>query len=46
MDINSYLLERLEELEDTLELDKAVRAAEGFRDYRKIRKELQTEGRL
>jgi hypothetical protein len=42
----SQLLERLEELQDTLDLDKAIRNTDDFRDYRDIRKELQKEGRL
>lgn len=33
----SRLLSRLEELEDTLDLDRAVRTAQGFTDYREIR---------
>jgi len=42
LDIKDYrrLLARLEELEDALDLDEAVRTAEGFRDYREIREEL------
>jgi len=35
------LLQRLEELEDALDLDEAVEAAKGFRDYNEIRTELQ-----
>ena len=35
------LLQRLEELEDALDLDEAVDAAKGFRDYNEIRAELQ-----
>ena len=35
------LLQRLEELEDALDLDEAVEAAKGFRDYNEIRAELQ-----
>jgi hypothetical protein len=40
------LLQRLEELEDALDLDEAVEAAKGFRDYNEIRAELQKEGRI
>ncbi len=42
----SRLLERLEELQDTLDLDEAVRNAQGFRDYREIREGLLKDGRL
>ena len=42
----SRLLERLEELQDSLDLDEAVRNAGEFRDYREIRKELLKEERL
>ena len=48
LDMKEYssLLRRLEELEDTLALDEAVRTASGFRDYRDVRNELQHEGRV
>ncbi|MBI4285480.1 MAG: hypothetical protein HY670_06225 [Chloroflexi bacterium] len=48
LDIQEYarLLGRLEELEDALDLDKAVRTAGEFWDYREIREELRKEGRL
>lgn len=42
----SRLLNRLEELQDTLDLDEAARNAQGFREYREIREELLKEGRL
>ncbi len=42
----SRLLDRLEELQDTLDLDEAVRNAQEFREYREIREELLKEGRL
>lgn len=35
------LLRRLEDLEDTLDLDEAIKNATGFRDYSEIRKEFQ-----
>jgi len=35
------LMRRLEDLEDTLELNRAMEAATGFRDYADIRKDLQ-----
>jgi len=40
------LLRHLEDLEDALELDQAVRTAKRFRDYADIRAELQKAGRL
>ena len=40
------MVRRLEELEDTLELDEAVKSSDGLRDYREIRKELKSEGLL
>jgi len=48
LDVKEYsrLLARMEELEDTLDLDTATRNAQGFRDYREIREELLKEGRL
>ena len=48
LDIKEYqqFLRRLEELEDALSLDEAVRTAQSFRDYREIRAELKREGRL
>ncbi len=42
----SRLVSRLEELEDTLDLDEAVRTAGSFRDYREVREDLRAEGRL
>ncbi len=35
------LMQRLEDLEDTLELDRAVETATGFRDYAEVRKDLR-----
>jgi hypothetical protein len=48
LDMKEYsrLLRRLEEMEDTLALDEAMRTASGFRDYRDVRTELQHEGRV
>ena len=48
LDIKTYrrLLQRLEDLEDALELDKARRAAKKFRPYHEIRAELKKAGRL
>ena len=40
------LMQRLEDLEDALELDEAVETATGFREYTDIRAELQKEGIL
>ena len=42
----SRLVSRLEELEDTLDLDEAVRTAGSFRDYREVREDLKREGHL
>jgi len=48
LDINEYrrFLERMEELEDALSLDEAIRTAQSFRAYDEIRTELKREGRL
>ena len=48
LDIKSYrrLMERLEDLEDALDLDEAIRSAKGFRSYREIRADLKKAGRL
>ena len=48
LDIASYraLLERIEDLEDALELDEAVRTETEFRPYEEIRGELRKTGRL
>jgi len=48
LDMKEYsrLLARVEELEDALDLDTAVRATQEFRDYREIREGLVKEGRL
>ncbi len=40
------LMQRLQDLEDALELDEAVETATGFREYTEIRAELQSEGKL
>ncbi len=40
------LMQRLEDLEDALDLDEAVETATGFREYTDIRAELQKEGKL
>jgi len=40
------LMQRLEDLEDTLDLDEAVETATGFREYTEIRTELQEKGSL
>ena len=37
------LMQRLEDLEDALDLDRAVEAATGFRAYSEIRSELQVD---
>ena len=42
LDVKEYnrLLARVEELEDALDLDEALRKSSEFRDYREIREEL------
>ena len=40
------LIERLEDLEDILEMDEAVETETDSRDYREIRAELKKEGKL
>ena len=48
MDIKEYqqVMRRLEDLEDALDLDIAVRETPSFKDYQVIREELKKEGRL
>ena len=48
IDIKEYqrVMWRLEDLEDALDLDIAVRETKNFKDYRVIREELKKEGRL
>ena len=48
LDVATYraLMEYVEDLEDALELDEAVRSAKSFRSYDEIRTELKTEGKL
>lgn len=47
-DIRVYrgLLQHIEDLEDALESDNAVRTAKSFRPYEDIRRELKNTGRL
>lgn len=40
------LMQRLQDLEDALELDRAVETATDFREYSEIRAEIQKEGKL
>ena len=40
------LIQRLEDLEDALELEQAAESATGFREYAEIRAEQQKDGRL
>lgn len=42
----TQLVARIEELEDALDLDEAIRMGRHFRDYEKIRKDLIEQGRL
>lgn len=37
------LMQRIEDLEDALDLDQAVETAKGFREYSEIRAELQVD---
>ncbi|MDO8684398.1 MAG: hypothetical protein Q7N50_13045 [Armatimonadota bacterium] len=48
IDMATYraLLERIEDLEDTLELDEAVRSAKSFRSLEDIRAELKKAKKL
>lgn len=48
LDIATYqaLLDHLEDLEDALELDEALRSAKSFRPYEEIRAEMKRDGRL
>lgn len=40
------LMEHIEDLEDTLEMDIAVKSETTFQDYREIQAELKAEGKL
>jgi len=40
------LLEKIEDLEDALDLEKAVKEAKSFRNYDEIRKELRSKGKI
>ncbi len=40
------MIEHIEDLEDTLEMDIAVKSETTFRDYRDIQAELRKEGKL
>ena len=40
------LMQRLQDLEDALDLDRAVETATSFREYAEIRAELKKEGKL
>ena len=40
------MVRRVEELEDALELDEAIRTATEFRDYREVRRNLKDEDLL
>ena len=48
LDLATYkaLLRHLEDLEDALDLDEAIRSAKSFRSYEEIRAELKSSGRL
>ena len=40
------LMQRLQDLEDALDLDRTVETATSFREYAEIRAELEKEGKL
>ena len=40
------LLQRIEDLEDALDLEKAIKEAKSFKNYNEIRKELISKGKL
>ena len=40
------IMRKVEELEDALELDEAIRTAEEFKDYQEIRRDLKDKGIL
>ncbi len=40
------LLEKIEDLEDALDLEKAIKEAKSFRNYDEIRKELRSKGKI
>ena len=48
LDVAAYeaLLQHLEDLEDALDLDEAMRSATSFRPYREVRDELKRSGKL
>ena len=48
LDVAAYeaLLQHLEDLEDALELDEAMRSTTSFRPYREVRDELKRSGKL
>lgn len=48
LDMDTYrkLLDHLEELEDALDLDEAVRTSDSFRSYDEIRGEMRRAGKL
>ena len=48
LDLATYraLLEHIEDLEDALELDEAVRTATSFRPYHQVKADLKRTGRL
>jgi len=48
LDLASYnaLLEHIEDLEDALELDEAIRSPKSFRSYEDIKADLKKAGRI
>ena len=48
LNISQYqkLVKKIDDLEDALDLEKAVKEAKSFRNYKEIRKELKAAGKL
>jgi PHD/YefM family antitoxin component YafN of YafNO toxin-antitoxin module len=48
LDISQYrrLLEKIEDLEDALDLEKSIKEAKSFRNYDEIREELKSKGKI
>jgi len=48
LDISQYrrLLEKIEDLEDALDLEKSIKEAKSFRNYDEIREELKSRGKV
>ncbi|MBS3772048.1 MAG: type II toxin-antitoxin system Phd/YefM family antitoxin [Bacteroidales bacterium] len=48
LDISQYrrLLEKIEDLEDALDLEKSIKEAKSFRNYDEIREELKSKSKI